>query len=116
MFADLQGQIKYILTYRLNQDVTENFFGLMRAKGGLHDHPDQQEFKFRLRSHLLGRNNGILSSGGNTAEDNTPDLEVPSSSMTGCILLSHLVLLIPNYFLCRTDSKQREVFSTVDRP
>lgn len=44
------------------------------------------------------------------------DLEVPSSSMTGCILLSHLVLLIPNYFLCRTDSKQREVFSTVDRP
>lgn len=27
--------IKYILTYRLNQDVIENMFGALRAKGNI---------------------------------------------------------------------------------
>ena len=56
---------KYILTYRLNQDIIENFFGVIRAKGGLNDHPDIQEFKYRLRSYILGHNEGAITDNGN---------------------------------------------------
>ncbi|KAL1517342.1 hypothetical protein ABEB36_001117 [Hypothenemus hampei] len=66
-------QAKYLLTYRLNQDVLENFFGVLRAKGGLHDHPDTLEFKYRLRSYILGQNEGSLSEYSNTEIDDTPD-------------------------------------------
>lgn len=66
--------ITYILTYRLNQDVLENFFGTIRRAGGLHDHPDPLEFKYRLRSYILGRNEGSLSAGGNVKVDDTPDI------------------------------------------
>lgn len=51
------------------------FFGIIRAKGGLYDHPDQLEFMYRLRSYVLGRNEGCISFNGNTLEDDTPDLE-----------------------------------------
>lgn len=63
LYEDLQRRfsIKYLLTYRLNQDVLENFFGVIRAKGGLHDHPTPLEFKYRLRSYILGRNEGSYS-------------------------------------------------------
>lgn len=77
LFDDLKSQygISYLLTYRLNQDVLENFFGVIRAKGGLHDHPDRLEFMYRLRSYILGRNEGSLSNEGNTMVDDTPDIE-----------------------------------------
>lgn len=39
--------VQYLLTRRINQDVIENFFGIIRAKGGLHDHPSPLEFKYR---------------------------------------------------------------------
>lgn len=32
-------QMSYICTNRLNQDILENFFGAIRSKGGLNDHP-----------------------------------------------------------------------------
>lgn len=67
-------QTSYLLTYRLNQDVLENFFGIIRSKGGLHDHPDTLEFKYRLRSYVLGQNEGSLSECCNTEIDDTPDL------------------------------------------
>jgi len=77
LFDDLKSKhnIKYILTYRLNQDILENFFGALRAKGGLHDHPDPLEFKYRLRAYILGRNEGSLSDAGNIERDETSDLE-----------------------------------------
>lgn len=34
-----QYGVDYILTRRLNQDHLESFFGVIRSKGGLHDHP-----------------------------------------------------------------------------
>lgn len=74
---------KYLLTYRLNQDVLENFFGVIRSKGGLHDHPDQQEFKYRLRLYLLGHNKGVISDSANVEEDDTPDLEMTQPPLTG---------------------------------
>lgn len=77
LFEDLKIRynIKYILTYRLNQDVLENFFATIRSKGGLHDHPNPLEFKYRLRSYILGKNEGALSEAGNVEQDDTPDLE-----------------------------------------
>lgn len=46
--------INYLVTNRLNQDVLEHFFGAMRSKGGLNDHPTPKEFKYRLRKYILG--------------------------------------------------------------
>lgn len=50
--------------------------------GGLNDHPDQLEFMYRLRSYILGRNEGCLSFDGNTLNDTTPDLEEVTSLST----------------------------------
>lgn len=84
LYIELKSRynIEYLLTYRFNQDVLENFFGIIRSKGGLHDHPDREEFKYRLRSYLMGSNEGILGSNANVEVDNTPDLDV-DNSLTG---------------------------------
>uniref|UniRef100_A0A6P7GDH0 Uncharacterized protein LOC114336093 n=1 Tax=Diabrotica virgifera virgifera TaxID=50390 RepID=A0A6P7GDH0_DIAVI len=68
---EIRFSTKHLLTYRLNQDVLENLFGAIRAKGGLHDHPDSLQFKCRLRSYILLRNEHSLSSFGNVEEDET---------------------------------------------
>lgn len=85
LFRDLQEKynVKYLLTYRLNQDVLENFFGVIRAKGGLHDHPDPLEFRYRLRSYILGKNEGSLSAYGNVEIDDTPDLPIHEVNLSG---------------------------------
>lgn len=78
----------YILTYRLNQDVLENFFGAMRAKGGLHDHPDPLQFKYRLRSYILGRNEGSYSTFGNVEGDDTPSIAINEVNLCGKVFSS----------------------------
>ncbi|KAL1493601.1 hypothetical protein ABEB36_009302 [Hypothenemus hampei] len=88
LFKDLQRRFstKYILTYRLNQDVIKNFFGVIRANGGLHDHPSALEVKYRIRKYIFGRNEGSLSSMGNTEDDQTPSLPT-ESNLTGHLFL-----------------------------
>lgn len=90
LYEDLKTRhdVKYILTYHLNQDVLENFFGAIRSKGGLHDHPNALEFRYRLRAYILGRNEGSLSAAGNTETDDTPDLRTSLSSTLPETLLS----------------------------
>lgn len=85
LFQELKSEFscEYILTHRLNQDVLENFFGAIRAKGGLHDHPDALEFRYRLRSYLLGRNEGSLSSFSNVEEDATGDIIANEVNLCG---------------------------------
>lgn len=51
-------------------------FGALRASGGLHDHPNALEFKYRLRAYILGRNEGSLSDTGNVELDETSDLDI----------------------------------------
>lgn len=46
--------VNFLLTRRLNQDELESFFGVIRFKGGLHDHPSTKEFTYRLRNCILG--------------------------------------------------------------
>lgn len=48
-------EMKYIVTSRLNQDILEHFFGAIRSKGGLNDHPTPKEFKYRLRKYVMGK-------------------------------------------------------------
>lgn len=81
LYHDLQNKYgaTYLLTYRLNQDVLENFFGVIRSKGGLFDHPDPLNFLYRTRAYILGRNEGSVSYHGNTMIDDTPDLDSVSS-------------------------------------
>lgn len=79
-----------ILTYRLNQDVLDNFFGVIRSKGGLHDHPTPLEFKYRLRSYILGRNEGSLSEACNVEEDDTPGLNVDKQDLLSSQCFSKL--------------------------
>lgn len=51
-------------------------FGVIREKGGLHDHPNALEFKYRLRSYIMGRNEGAYSEFSNVEVDDTPDLPI----------------------------------------
>ncbi|XP_036339801.1 uncharacterized protein LOC118749141 [Rhagoletis pomonella] len=53
---------------------------------GLHYHPDQQEFKYRLRLYLLGHNKGVLSDSANVEEDDTPDIEITQPPLTSILL------------------------------
>ena len=61
----------------------ENFFGAIRAKGGLHDHPDALQFKYRLRSYILQRNEGSFSSFGNVDDDDTPNIPMDEINLCG---------------------------------
>ncbi|XP_050497997.1 transposable element P transposase isoform X1 [Diabrotica virgifera virgifera] len=73
--------INYILTRRLNQDPLENFFGVIRAKGGLNDHPTSLDFKYRMRSYLMGKNEGAFSDYCNVEDDGTPTLTISGNMM-----------------------------------
>jgi hypothetical protein len=42
-------KLEYIVTYRLNQDVLENFFSYIRGMGGANEHPSPLDIKYRLR-------------------------------------------------------------------
>ena len=47
------GQGSYILPGRINQDLVESFFSLVRGKGGANFHPSPSEAKCRVRSLSL---------------------------------------------------------------
>lgn len=78
LFDNLKNDynITYLLTYRSNQDPLELFFGVMRAKGGLYDHPTALEFKYRLRNFLLGKNECIMSNFSNVEKDSNITIEM----------------------------------------
>ena len=62
--------IKYILTYRLNQDVLDNFFSFIRGVGRGHDHPTALEVKYRLQWYILGKHAMEALSDGFNTENN----------------------------------------------
>lgn len=58
LFADMKSSygITYLLTYKLNQDVLESFFGQIRQKGGgPNNHPPPLDALNRMRLIILGR-------------------------------------------------------------
>lgn len=76
LYEDLKAEfnIKYLLTYHLNQDPLEGFFSIIRSIGGLHDHPSPLQFKFRLRNYILGRNDEVISDSSNVRESNVQNI------------------------------------------
>lgn len=71
--------LKYIMTYRLNQDGLEHFFGYVRQMGASYQHPNAVQMKFRLRSYLLGKNCELVGSNYNTEKNN---IDVSLSQMS----------------------------------
>lgn len=62
--------VEYILTYRLNQDILENFFSYIRGMGGRDDHPTPLEFKHRLRWYILGKHSASVFSINRNSKEN----------------------------------------------
>ena len=83
------------MTYRLNQDPLESFFGIIRAIGGLHDHPTALEFKFRLRNYLLGRNETILSQATNVLPSESAnifkDIDINLETTKSAVIESEII-------------------------
>uniref|UniRef100_A0A182YRN3 Transposable element P transposase-like RNase H C-terminal domain-containing protein n=1 Tax=Anopheles stephensi TaxID=30069 RepID=A0A182YRN3_ANOST len=52
--------IKFISTYKLNQDVLENFFSQLRQIGGVYDHPSALPCLYRIRMMIIGKSPTIL--------------------------------------------------------
>lgn len=69
MLKDKYG-INYILTYRLNQDIIEHFFGCLRQMGVCHQHPSPVDVKYRIRKYLLGKNTDLMGGNYNTERHN----------------------------------------------
>lgn len=83
LFNDMKKDfnIKYLLTYHLNQDPLEGFFSIIRSIGGLYDHPTALQFKYRLRNYIMGRNDEVISESSNVEpDDHVPNI-IPSSSI-----------------------------------
>uniref|UniRef100_A0A182S093 Transposable element P transposase n=1 Tax=Anopheles funestus TaxID=62324 RepID=A0A182S093_ANOFN len=55
LFEDMQQT-----TYKLNQDLLENFFSQIRQRGGVYDHPTPLSFIYRARVMILGKSPTIL--------------------------------------------------------
>ena len=51
---------RYILTRRLNQDVLEHLFGIIRQIGGGHDSIWPLKFKYRIKNYILGNEKCIV--------------------------------------------------------
>lgn len=66
--------VKYILTYKLNQDCLENLFGRLRTKGGLYDHPSPLVTLYRLRDVILSTDVGNVSKNSNTLADDENEM------------------------------------------
>ncbi|KAM8714850.1 hypothetical protein ACLKA7_001253 [Drosophila subpalustris] len=80
-YVEDRYDMKYLITSRISQDQLEHFFGAMRSKGGLHDHPTPLEFKFRLRKYLIARNTEILDTRANIEVEPVPWLDIDIASM-----------------------------------
>ena len=73
--------LTYILTYRLNQDGLEHFFGYIRQMGSAYDHPSPLSFKHRVRAHLLGKDSKLMGSKYNVITENN-DVPMISDSFS----------------------------------
>lgn len=67
---------KFLLTYRLNQDVIENLFGIYRLKGGCNRNPTSRSLRSTFRSNFL--NNLITFEKTNCESDQ--DLFIPTAT------------------------------------
>uniref|UniRef100_A0A182PX91 Transposable element P transposase-like RNase H C-terminal domain-containing protein n=1 Tax=Anopheles epiroticus TaxID=199890 RepID=A0A182PX91_9DIPT len=62
LFLDMKWKhdVRYIATYKLNQDVLENFFSHIRQMDGAQDHPSPLTCIYRIKMIILGKTTTIL--------------------------------------------------------
>ena len=75
-YSDNNFEIEYLLTYRLNQDIVENFFSYIRSMGATHDHPSALNFKHRIRLYILGKHSTDLFTCGMNTEGNDSEEKI----------------------------------------
>ena len=62
--------MKYLLTYRLNQDGLEHFFASARQMGACNEHPSPISFKHRVRAYLFYRESELVTNLQNIDKEN----------------------------------------------
>jgi hypothetical protein len=60
-------KVSFIITGKLDQDVLENFFGVIRQMGSLNDHISALDFKHRIKKCVLGRKQTLVALEPNTS-------------------------------------------------
>ncbi|KAL4112262.1 hypothetical protein QTP88_016083 [Uroleucon formosanum] len=75
----MENNLLYLLTSKINQDSLENLFSQLRSRGGLNDHPSPLNALNRLRTIILGKNPGIVSSSSNTTDQNQEEFLVAAA-------------------------------------
>lgn len=81
-FLNEKFKVKYVLTYRLNQDVLEHFFGCIRQMGVSYQHPSPLQMKYRIRSFLFGKATELVGNNYNTEKRNE-DVCLSEASFSG---------------------------------
>ena len=61
--------LSYLLTRRLNQDVLEHFFSVVRQMGCSDDHPTPLSFQYPVKNYIIGKGMHNLSTNTNTVDD-----------------------------------------------
>ena len=73
IFSDhvVNGDLKYLCTYKLSQDPLEHFFGLVRARFGRNNNPTPFQFKGMFRRILCGATDQIVKGSNVSLQDDT---------------------------------------------
>uniref|UniRef100_A0A182N2X7 Transposable element P transposase-like RNase H C-terminal domain-containing protein n=1 Tax=Anopheles dirus TaxID=7168 RepID=A0A182N2X7_9DIPT len=81
LFNDMKEKhhISYISTYKLNQDLLENFFSQLRQTGGAYDHPSRRSCIHRIRLMILGWSPTCLKNVTNNPDNNESDVYATST-------------------------------------
>lgn len=73
------GELKYLLGYKLNQDHLETFFSVVRTRGGFNDNPNAYEFKSAYKRILVKTEIKATNSGNCLIIDDTSILNITST-------------------------------------
>uniref|UniRef100_A0A182PX42 THAP-type domain-containing protein n=1 Tax=Anopheles epiroticus TaxID=199890 RepID=A0A182PX42_9DIPT len=72
LYDDMKAKhnIKFISTFKLNQDVLENFFSQLRLSGGAYDHPSPLSCLYRIRMIIISKSPTCLTNHTDSMCDN----------------------------------------------
>lgn len=89
--------ITYLITYRLNQDLLENFFSFIRSIGCAYDHPTPLDFKYRLKRYILGKHSSNVLSNKYNVQENKSNESIFVSPLSCDVEESVLTDMLASY-------------------
>uniref|UniRef100_A0A182PWZ5 THAP-type domain-containing protein n=1 Tax=Anopheles epiroticus TaxID=199890 RepID=A0A182PWZ5_9DIPT len=103
--------ISYISTYKLNQDVLENFFSQLRQIGGVHDHPSPLNYMYRIRMMILAMQeiNNISQASDRDSEDSNAISSDSNNNLTQSEQESDGLQYVLGYIAYKYNSKFPEL-------